>query len=62
MDPIHPIHLETEHPAPIDPIRPVSRRSDEPPSEQRPPRESRRRAPRPAPPAISADGHLDVRA
>ena len=64
MDPIHPIRPETEHPAPVDPIRRVARSGDEPPFEEPSSRERRRRrAAKPAPPTgVSADGHIDVRA
>jgi hypothetical protein len=62
MDPIHPIRPATAAGSAVDPVRRVTRTGDEPAQDERPPRRERpRRAPAPvAPPAVSADGHVDT--
>lgn len=64
MDPIHPIRPTAVNPAPVDPVRRVTRAGDDPAGERRRPRE--RRAPAAPVPASTAGveptGGLDVRA
>ena len=63
MDPIHPIRPTSANPAPVDPIRRVTRAGEQTPRDEQPPRDRRRpRSPAPAapPPAVSGDGHVDA--